>query len=89
VEESKDPNEKGLVSFPNAMDIVARTQFLQNLVAYGAGSAILHGEGAAERVLAANMTSPIFRALGVAPLLGRTLTPGGRRPRRSEGSDTR
>jgi putative ABC transport system permease protein len=31
----KDPNEKGLVSFPNAMDLSARTQLLENLGVYG------------------------------------------------------
>jgi putative ABC transport system permease protein len=70
----KDPNENGSVSFPNAMDLAARTQLLESLGVYGGGSAILRGDGTAEQVLAASLTSPVFRALGVAPLLGRTFT---------------
>src|SRR5580658_3949515 len=70
----KDPNEKGSVSFPNAMDVSARAQLLDSLGVYGGGSATVRGDGTAEQVLAASLTSPVFRALGVAPLLGRTFT---------------
>jgi putative ABC transport system permease protein len=70
----KDPNEKGLVSFPNAMDISARTRLLQDLGAYGGGLAIVRGNGMAEPVPGVQLTSAVFRALGVAPLLGRIFT---------------
>jgi predicted permease len=70
----KDRNEKGLVSYPNAMDMAARTQLLQNLGVYGGGMAIVHGNGSAEPVLGGELTSAVIRALGVTPLLGRIFT---------------
>jgi len=69
----KNPSEFGSVPFPNSMDVSARTQLLENFGAYGQGAATLRGDGAAEQVLGASLTSPVFRALGVAPLLGRVL----------------
>jgi hypothetical protein len=70
----KDRNEKGDVSFPNSIDMAARTKLLQDLGVYGGGMAIVHGNGAPEPVLGVELSSAVFRALGVTPLLGRIFT---------------
>jgi len=71
---TKDPNEYGNINLPNAFDMAARTKLLENLGVYGGGAVTLLGEGAAERVMAAQLSNSAFRALGVAPLFGRIFT---------------
>lgn len=70
----KDPNEKGTVSFPNYVDFRARMRLLEELGVYDTGEMSILGQGAAERVSGALVSDGVFRALGVAPSLGRAFT---------------
>ncbi len=66
---------KGAVAFPNYLDMRARNRSLQDVAMFGSGLATLRGDLEAERVPAAFVTEPLFRVLGVQPLLGRTFLP--------------
>jgi putative ABC transport system permease protein len=70
----KDPNEKGTVSFPNYVDFRSRMRLQEELGVYDTGEMSIVGQGAAERVSGALVSDGVFRALGVAPLVGRTFT---------------
>ncbi|HLK68360.1 MAG TPA: ABC transporter permease [Bryobacteraceae bacterium] len=78
----KDPNESRQISFPNAVDFAARATLIQDLGVFSGGSTVLRSDGEAETVIACVASDRVFRALGVAPILGRTFTredtaPGG------------
>jgi putative ABC transport system permease protein len=70
----KDPNEKGDISFLNYRDYRARTQLLEDVGVYQEGEITILREAGAERLWATVATDGVFRALGVAPILGRTFT---------------
>jgi putative ABC transport system permease protein len=70
----KDPNEFGQVSLLNFVDYAARARLVENAGVYGEGTSILRGQGGAETVSAASVSDGVFRALGVAPILGRVFT---------------
>jgi hypothetical protein len=65
------------VTYANFADFKERNHVFEPLALYTAGSTTgfnLKGLGGPERVQAARATGDFFRALGVAPLHGRTLT---------------
>jgi putative ABC transport system permease protein len=63
------------IAFPNYLDMRARTRLLDDIALYNERLATIRGEGmSAERVPAADVSDGLFRILGVAPILGSTLT---------------
>jgi putative ABC transport system permease protein len=60
---------------PDFRDWQSRNRSFIHLAATNSGSFALTGEGAAEQLPGAQATGDLFTVLGVAPLLGRTLTP--------------
>jgi len=65
------------VTYANFADLKQRTRVFEPLALYAAGSTTsfnLTGLAGPERVQGARATGDFFRALGVAPLIGRTLT---------------
>jgi putative ABC transport system permease protein len=72
---------RGAVAYPNYLDMQARNRSLEAFAMFGSGLATIRGDFDAERVPAAFVTEPIFRVLGVAPLMGRTFTPEEDRPK--------
>src|SRR5262249_60290450 len=65
------------VTYANFPDLKKRTRVFEPLALYTAGSTTgfnLNGLAGPERVQGARATGAFFRALGVAPLIGRTLT---------------
>ncbi len=70
----KDANEKGQISFLNYLDLRARVRLLEDLGVYDSGDATVLGRGAAEHVPIGLLSDGVFRALGVAPLVGRAFT---------------
>ena len=70
------------VAFPNYLDIQERNRSLESLALYTAGPvAMLRPGGDTERVPGAFGTGPLFRVLGVPPLLGRTFNDADDQPR--------
>ncbi len=65
---------RGAIAYPNYLDFGSRNRTLQDIAMFGSGLATLRGDMEAERVPAASGTEPLFRILGVHPLLGRTFT---------------
>ena len=64
----------GVVAYPNYRDFQDRNRTLEDIAMFGSGLATVRGETEAERVPAGSGTEPLFRILGVQPLLGRTFT---------------
>jgi putative ABC transport system permease protein len=73
VEESA-ANLSSAVAYPNYLDFRAHNRTLEDIALYGYGLATIRGEGDAERVPSGSGTEPLFRILGVKPLLGRWFT---------------
>lgn len=71
---------RSVVAYPNYLDFQSRNQTLSDIAMFGSGLATLRGDMEAERVPAASATEPLFRILGVQPLLGRTFTAEEDRP---------
>ncbi|HEY1336140.1 MAG TPA: ABC transporter permease [Bryobacteraceae bacterium] len=82
VEEFKADGQglRGAVAYPNYLDFRARNRTLEDVAMFGSGLATLRGDMEAERVPAASATEPVFRVLGVAPMMGRTFTAEEDRP---------
>jgi putative ABC transport system permease protein len=75
VEEYKSGGVGGAVAFPNYLDFCTRNQSLDSFALYRSSLVALRREGAdAERIQGGYGTAPLFRVLGVPPLLGRTFT---------------
>jgi putative ABC transport system permease protein len=75
VEEVKlDHDLSGAVAYPNYLDFCARNRTLQDFAMFGSGLATLRGDMEAERIPSGSGTEPLFRVLGVQPLLGRTFS---------------
>jgi putative ABC transport system permease protein len=75
VEETTQDNRlQGAVAYPNYLDFRARNRTLQDFALFGSGLSTLRGDMEAERVPGGSGTEPLFRVLGVQPLLGRTFT---------------
>jgi putative ABC transport system permease protein len=77
VEESnnKAGGVSGAVAFPNYLDFCARNRSLDSFALYGSSAVTLRRQGAdAERIPGGYGTGPLFRVLGVQPILGRTFT---------------
>src|ERR1043165_4457134 len=81
VEEAKSGTFRGAMAFPNYLDMRTRNRSLSDFGMFGSGLATLRGDIEAERVPAAFVTEPVFRVLGVAPLMGRTFTTEEDRPK--------
>jgi putative ABC transport system permease protein len=72
----------GAVAFPNYLDFVAANRTLEAFALYNSGLVTVRHENAdAERVPGGYGTAPLFRVLGVPPLLGRTFTDDDDRPK--------
>ena len=71
---------RSVIAYPNYRDFQSRNQTLSDIAMFGSGPATLRGDMEAERVPAASATEPLFRILGVQPLLGRTFTAEEDRP---------
>jgi putative ABC transport system permease protein len=83
VEESngKSGGFSGAVAFPNYLDLCSRNRSLDSFALYQSSLVALRREGVdAERIQGGYGTAPLFRVLGVPPLLGRTFTPEDDRP---------
>lgn len=67
--------DRGLANFSfmeaNFWDLRAQNHAFEELAAYHDGTAILTGNGPAEKVTCPTVTAGFFRTLGVAPVLGR------------------
>src|ERR1017187_733020 len=75
VEESngKSGGLSGAVAFPHYLDLCSRNRSLDSFALYRSSLVALRREGAdAERIQGGYGTAPLFRVLGVPPLLGRT-----------------
>ena len=70
----------GVIAYPNYLDFGERNRTLAAIAMFGSGLATLRGDMEAERVPASSVTEPVFRILGVQPLMGRTFTPEEDRP---------
>jgi len=71
----------GAVAFPNYLDFVAGNRTLEAFALYQSSLVIVRREGAdTERIRGGYGTGPLFRVLGVQPLLGRTFTDDDDRP---------
>lgn len=68
-------NALGVASPPDFVDWRARNHSFGELAATTSGAVALTGEGPAEQVPAAQVTGGFFAVMGVAPALGRGLTP--------------
>jgi putative ABC transport system permease protein len=79
VEEISD-DFHGVIAYPNYLDFQSRNRTLADIAMFGSGPTTLRGDIAAERVPAASVGEPLFRILGVQPLLGRTFTSEENRP---------
>jgi predicted permease len=62
-------------SYPDYVDLRARTQSLSGLLAYHDDYVSLTGTGKPERIYAATVSADYFEVLGVRPILGRGLLP--------------
>jgi predicted permease len=62
-------------SYPDYVDLRARTQSLSGLLAYHDDYVSLTGAGKPERIYAATVSADYFEVLGVRPILGRGLLP--------------
>ena len=62
-------------SYPDYMDVRARTQSLSGLLAYNEDFVSLTGTGKPERINAALTSADYFKVLGLQPILGRGLLP--------------
>jgi putative ABC transport system permease protein len=62
------------VSFPNFLDLRARTRTLADFALFNAAAITLRGDFEAERVPGATVTGSLFAVTGVQPLLGRWFT---------------
>ena len=63
----------GQIAYPNYLDFCARNRTLDSFALYGSGLVTIRQEGMdAERTRAGSGTGPLFRVLGVQPLMGRT-----------------
>jgi putative ABC transport system permease protein len=67
-------------SFPNFADWRDRNQVFEQTVAYSAWSFNLTGAAEPERIRGAIVSPAFFSALGIKPVLGRTLLPGDDQP---------
>ena len=65
--------DRGPVSYPDYIDLRDRVSSLSHLAAFTNAGATLHGEGDVERLFGATVTGNLFRTLGDAPALGRTI----------------
>ncbi len=74
-EVAKAQDLQGAMAYPNYLDFRARNRTLQDIAMFGSGLATLRGDTDAERVPFAQGTEPLFRILGVQPLMGRTFSP--------------
>ncbi|HLJ45689.1 MAG TPA: ABC transporter permease [Bryobacteraceae bacterium] len=74
-EVAKHQNLSGAIAYPNYLDFGARNRTLRDIAMFGSGLATLRGDMDAERVPLGQGTEPLFRILGVQPLMGRTFTP--------------
>jgi len=70
----------GAVAYPNYLDFQSRNRTLSDIAMFGNGLATLRGDMEAERVPCGTVTEPLFRILGVQPLMGRTFTADEDRP---------
>jgi predicted permease len=68
------------VSPPDFADWRARNHSFTGLAASNSGSFALTGDGPAEQIPGAQVTGAFFSVMGVAPLVGRTLTPANDAP---------
>jgi putative ABC transport system permease protein len=66
--------DKTWVATGEVVDYRRRSQTLQEIGAWGDTQVNLTGDGEPERVSAASVTSNLFSALGVNPIIGRTFT---------------
>jgi predicted permease len=66
-----DGNGRGSVSYPNYLDWRARARSFASLAAHYAGSTILRGREASERLSTLSVTSNYFTTMGLTPLKGR------------------
>src|SRR5918997_1794197 len=67
-------------SFPNFADWRDRNQVFEQTVAYAGWSFNLTGSAEPERIRSAIVSPAFFSALGIKPILGRTLLPGEDQP---------
>ncbi|HEX8190085.1 MAG TPA: ABC transporter permease [Pyrinomonadaceae bacterium] len=72
------------VSFPNFLDWRAQNRVFEDIAAYTEGTYTLVGGGEPEQIRGAGVSSGLFEILGVAPALGRAISPEEDRP----GSET-
>jgi putative ABC transport system permease protein len=69
-------NLRGAVAYPNYLDFRAGNRLLEELSLFSSGFQVtLRGEMDAERIPAAAAAEPLFRVLGITPLMGRTFSP--------------
>jgi putative ABC transport system permease protein len=68
-------NHRGQVSYPDVEDWRHQSGAFEDVAAYGRWSAILSGEGPAERVSAIQVSDAFFRVMQAKPQLGRLLIP--------------
>jgi predicted permease len=66
--------ERDLVSAPNYLDWKSQNAVFETLGAYRDGGFALTGAGAPESVTSTNVSSSLFRVLGVEAMVGRTFT---------------
>jgi putative ABC transport system permease protein len=78
--EEKSQELRHVIAYPNYLDFKIRNRSLAEIAMFGSGMATLRGDGEAEQVPSGLVTEPLFRVLGVQPLVGRTFTPEDHRP---------
>ncbi|MDQ6831084.1 MAG: ABC transporter permease [Gemmatimonadota bacterium] len=75
--DTKGQHDRNVVSYANYNDWRAGASSIDDLGAYfGMWNATITGQGDAERIVVAPVTSSLFPVLGVAPVIGRGLLPG-------------
>ena len=73
-------NLHGAATPANFLDWRSRSQTFSHIGALAAYSAIVASDGDTVRVAGRRVTGDVFAALGIEPLLGRTIEPGDERP---------